>query len=281
VATKPNPELNTASFNLNNLKEQPFRYLVVIDLEATCDFCPEPIVDASVNSEIIEFPWVVLDTQTLEVVHEERYFVRPDFLEGVTPYCSALTGIARDTVAHSMGLPDVLGKFQDYLEGRFADLHLGHDCRSFRILTDGMWDVHIQLAIEAQRKGITLPWWFKEYFDLKVEFDRYFPYFITNKHGQPLHLMLKALGLPFVGRHHSGLDDCKTIIQIVQTLLKLGHVFDNPTKIEKTFDPYEESWNKFSNVPTGDAWQCAGCLLWNKAFAKHYCAFCKADKSAK
>jgi hypothetical protein len=55
-----------------------------------------------------------------------------------------------------MGLPDVLGKFQDYLEGRFADLHLGHDCRSFRILTDGMWDVHIQLAIEAQRKGITL-----------------------------------------------------------------------------------------------------------------------------
>jgi hypothetical protein len=116
------------------VKEQPFRYLVVIDLEATCDFCPEPIVDASVNSEIIEFPWVrhptmamrvclsvgslplilccvcgvcgvcvsccvrrsarqvVLDTQTLEVVHEERYFVRPDFLEGVTPYCSALTG---------------------------------------------------------------------------------------------------------------------------------------------------------------------------------------------
>ncbi len=55
-----------------------------------------------------------------------------------------------------MGLADVLGKFQDYLEGRFADLHLGHECRSFRILTDGMWDVHIQLAIEAQRKGITL-----------------------------------------------------------------------------------------------------------------------------
>ena len=152
-----------------------------------------------------------------------------------------------------------------------------------------------------------LAWWFKEYFDLKVEFDRYFPYFITNKHGQPLHLMLRgkgspacnpppprisllwvvlivhvfvstwhdvhgipALGLPFVGRHHSGLDDCKTIVQIVQYLLKLGtslplplspevavsltplgwmdgwagHVFADPTKIEKDFDPFEESWNK-------------------------------------
>jgi inhibitor of KinA sporulation pathway (predicted exonuclease) len=278
VATKPNPVFNTSTFNLNKLKEQPFRYLIIMDLEATCDFCLRPIVDASVNSEIIEFPWVVLDTRTLEIVHEERYFVRPDFLEGVTPYCSALTGISRDMVAQSMRLQDVLSKFHDYVEDRFADVHLGHECKSFRILTDGMWDVHIQLAIEAQRKDIALPWWFKEYFDLKVEFDRYFPYFITNKHGQPLHLMLKALGLPFVGRHHSGLDDCKTIVQIVQYLLKLGHVFDQPTKIEKPFDPLEESWNKFSNVPTGDAWQCPGCALWNKAFAKHYCAFCKAPK---
>jgi len=92
-------------------RKQPFRYLVVVDLEATCDYCPEPLVDASVNSEIIEFPWVcpptasssqishlgatpqvVLDTNTLEVIHEERYFVRPDYLLGVTPYCSALTG---------------------------------------------------------------------------------------------------------------------------------------------------------------------------------------------
>lgn len=33
-----------------------------------------------------------MDTQTLEVIHEERYFVKPVFLDGVTRYCSALTG---------------------------------------------------------------------------------------------------------------------------------------------------------------------------------------------
>ena len=47
-------------------------------------------------------------------------------------------------------------QFQDYVEQRFADVHLGHACKSFRILTDGMWDVHIQLSIEARRKGLTL-----------------------------------------------------------------------------------------------------------------------------
>lgn len=83
-ATKCNPVLNTARFSLDRCTalmlgtsamdlqlmmwriplhwitdtKQPFRYLVIMDLEATCDFCPEPIVDASVNSEIIEFPWV-------------------------------------------------------------------------------------------------------------------------------------------------------------------------------------------------------------------------------
>jgi len=42
------------------------------------------------------------------------------------------------------------------VEQRFPDVSLGQQCKSFRILTDGMWDINIQLVIEAQRKGITL-----------------------------------------------------------------------------------------------------------------------------
>jgi len=242
MATKPCPLLNTAALDMNAKRKQPFRYLVVVDLEATCDYCPEPLVDASVNSEIIEFPWVVLDTNTLEVIHEERYFVRPDYLLGVTPYCSALTGISQEMVAQSMKLSDVLDKFQDFVEQRFPDVSLGQQCKSFRILTDGMWDINIQLVIEAQRKGITLSWWLKEYFDLKVEFERFFPYFITKKQGQSLGHILQAFGLPFVGHHHSGLDDCKTIVQAVRCLINLGHVFDKPIE-NKNFDPLSQEWN--------------------------------------
>jgi len=55
-----------------------------MDFEATCDFELQPIVDMRKNSEIIEFPWVVLDMETLKIVHEERYYVQPDFMEGLT-----------------------------------------------------------------------------------------------------------------------------------------------------------------------------------------------------
>ena len=33
--------------------------------------------------------------------------------------------------------------------------------------------------------------------------------------------MLKALRLPLVGRHHSGIDDCRNIAAIVHALLAL------------------------------------------------------------
>ncbi len=71
-------------FQIYTVKKQPFRYLVVMDFEATCDFELQPIVDMRKNSEIIEFPWVVLDMETLKIVHEERYYVQPDFMEGLT-----------------------------------------------------------------------------------------------------------------------------------------------------------------------------------------------------
>jgi len=91
----------------------------------------------------------------------------------------------------------------------------------------------------------------------------------------PLHVFLSdgrwaaraAFGLPFVGHHHSGLDDCKTIVQAVRCLINLGrllpttlipppmadtrcphahtvpgHVFDKPIE-NKNFDPLSQEWN--------------------------------------
>jgi hypothetical protein len=53
-----------------------------MDLEATCDFCLRPIVDASVNSEIIEFPWVIpYSAHTHE--HAQDLTKRPYMLCGI------------------------------------------------------------------------------------------------------------------------------------------------------------------------------------------------------
>ncbi|KAJ8309622.1 hypothetical protein KUTeg_012829 [Tegillarca granosa] len=37
--------------------------------------------------------------------------------------------------------------------------------------------------------------------------------------------MLRYLNLPHIGRHHSGIDDCTNIANIVKELIKRGHIF--------------------------------------------------------
>ena len=114
---------------------------------------------------------------------------------------------------------------------------------------------------------------------------------------------VSALGLEFVGRHHSGLDDCKSIVQVVKKLVKsgnasysllhsrlhptltlpllpLGHVFAQPTAIEESYDPTgDDSWNSFDNKVSEGCWLCTAndCQIWNRPFAKK-CIACYAIK---
>lgn len=58
LATKSNPLLQYSEMTDDQKKgSSKFRYLIIVDLEATCDFGPKPLID-NINAEIIEFPWV-------------------------------------------------------------------------------------------------------------------------------------------------------------------------------------------------------------------------------
>merc|ERR1719487_110582 len=67
--------------------------IICIDFEATCDDVREgsPSRVARDAMEIIEFPFVVL-------------YVRPDHLDGVTEFCTELTGITREQAARGCAL---------------------------------------------------------------------------------------------------------------------------------------------------------------------------------
>jgi len=62
------PELNLSRefFPLHPTKCQ-YRYLIAVDLEATCDYSPNPKVTAQ-TAEIIEFPWIMIDTYSLRII---------------------------------------------------------------------------------------------------------------------------------------------------------------------------------------------------------------------
>jgi inhibitor of KinA sporulation pathway (predicted exonuclease) len=164
------------------------RFLIIIDFEATCDFAPEPLVSVE-NSEIIEFPWVVLDTYSLDIVYERRFYIKPSFMDGITNYCQNLTGITKDDCSAGLSLADAINEFDQFLRENIFP----YGESNFRIVTDSVWDLQVQLRLEAQRKGISLAWWYQEYFDLRQEFRHFYAWFPFVKRGPPLHIMLNGL----------------------------------------------------------------------------------------
>eukprot|EP00899_Mesostigma_viride_P004344 jgi/Mesvir1/13910/Mv16033-RA.2 len=72
---------------------QKFDFFVIVDFEATCDaskaFAPQ---------EIIEFPAVLLDARSLEVVSHFQRYVRPTEHRVLTAFCRQLTGITQEQV---------------------------------------------------------------------------------------------------------------------------------------------------------------------------------------
>jgi inhibitor of KinA sporulation pathway (predicted exonuclease) len=90
-------------------------------------------------------------------------------------------------------------------------------------VTDGPWDLKKALRGECARKGIPLAAHYSNYFDIRVEFLKRYPASREFFHPRPfLKGMLEYSGLNLHGRHHSGLDDCYSILQIVKKLLADG-----------------------------------------------------------
>jgi len=252
------------------------RFLIIMDFEATCDFGPQPRITPE-TSEIIEFPWVVLDTTTMEIVHEEQIYVQPQDMQGITEYCQKLTGISPAQCQQGVSLAQAMESFTHFMESKI--LPFGEN--SFQIVTDGVWDLEAQLAHETRRKSIPLPTWFTRYFDLRQEFRQFYSWFPFPAHAPSLQLMLNAYSLRVIGRQHSGLDDCKTIAQIVKVLLQLHpNTFNHPKEIPKDHDP-TSSMVKYafsSRCPPG-SWQCSreSCAVWNQPYV-HSCKFCEQSR---
>jgi len=121
--------------------------------------------------------------------------------------------------------------------------------------------------MNLKKKNIELNWWFKEYFDLKKEFIKFYPWFKSYK--PILKTMLQAFKLGFVGKHHSGIDDCRSIAQIVKTLLLLGHSFEQPIVIEDDYDyTLDPNFIDFGSQTVPDSWQCKNCEIWNRPWTK-------------
>ncbi|CAL1147066.1 unnamed protein product [Cladocopium goreaui] len=76
-------------------EEVKFDYYAVLDFECTCD---KGTTERKFRHEIIEFPVVFLNSETLEVDLEFHRYVRPTEKPQLTEFCIELTGIQQSWV---------------------------------------------------------------------------------------------------------------------------------------------------------------------------------------
>ncbi|CAL1695448.1 unnamed protein product [Somion occarium] len=189
----------------------PLKHLLVLDFEATCG-------DSVSCNEIIEFPTLVYDLKEDKVQATFHEYVRPVIHPTLTAFCTDLTGITQDTVDKADTFPDVWDRFREFLKGQ--GVH--DDPDSYIFVTCGNWDLKTmlpnQLQISESPVGLddsgNLIAPYNRWINIKSAFRRQYKY----RFNAGMDIMLKKLKMELEGRHHSGIDDCRNILRIIQRM---------------------------------------------------------------
>ncbi len=185
-------------------------YLCVLDFEATC----EKDVEMK-NREIIEFPSIlyVVEDGKITLVDNFQKYVKPTINPKLSEFCTKLTGIIQSQVDNAETLPIIYKKHFGWLEPKIR----GNTCY---FVTCGNWDLGIQLPAECKMKNIKMNNMYNKFLNIKDMF-----YSTYKVKGISLSDMLEKLGLSFIGRQHSGFDDCVNTGTLLCKIINDGYKF--------------------------------------------------------
>lgn len=186
-----------------------FKYLAVIDFEATCS--KDNKINKS-NQEIIEMGCVILDYEKLEVIKELQYFIKPILEPILTKFCKELTSIKQEDVDNAKYYHEVIKKMVvDILKLKI----LKYNQDGVLFCSWGDFDRKL-LKRNCRFESVQYP--FSNYhLNIKYAFSK-----TLNKKNKQCG-MKKAMniaGLPLDGSHHRALDDAKNITKILCKMIK-------------------------------------------------------------
>jgi len=214
------------------MSSQPFKYYLVLDFEATCDDQPK-----FGPPEIIEFPTVLYNSETNKVEDEFQFFVKPVLNPTLTKFCTELTGIQQDQVENGTSLPEVLKKYDSWLSER------GILNESFAFVTCGDWDLKTMLPNQCDNLKLSSNDYFKKWVNIKKVFCNFY----RTKRLKGMAEMLEFLKLDLLGKHHSGIDDCRNICRILQKMVQDGCTINLTTKNTTVNTPQPSKGNMNSD----------------------------------
>jgi inhibitor of KinA sporulation pathway (predicted exonuclease) len=218
-----------------NANDIPYKFICVLDFEATCEqngnnqnFKP--------RNEIIEFPSVLLkwdlEKKIYEKVSEIQMFCKPLYNIELTDFCKTLTGITQEQVNSGIDFTEALDLHHKWLmdnTGMYED-----PANSVVITTMGFWDLCTMLPAECRRWSVLPSPIYRQVINVKTAFET-----VYNEKKQGMDQMLKTCGIKLEGRHHSGIDDSRNIAKLVQHFTNRGFVW-SPRKLTRmTVKDYE------------------------------------------
>ncbi|MCO5564101.1 hypothetical protein L7F22_017757 [Adiantum nelumboides] len=253
------PDLKVSPLQLKNLQPQPFEFYLVLDLEGMV--------------EILEFPVVMIDAKTLEVVDRFHRFVRPVKMPEarIDQYIEGKYGRwGLDRVWHDTAIPftKVLKQFEQWLQSHdLWNARQGGKLKRAAFVTCGNWDVKTKIPQQCATSSTYLPAYFLEWVNLK---DIYLNFYMRRAGG--MLAMLKGLQMPIAGTHHVGLDDAHNIARVLQRIMIDGGVvkvtakknMENPLDVK--FRDFQESGSaSFTHTSTNNRHEpcnpCCVCIV--------------------
>ncbi|KAI8086517.1 double-strand siRNA ribonuclease Eri1 [Halteromyces radiatus] len=197
-----------------DLKKQPCDYYLFFDVEATCE------ADGGFDypNEIIEFPVVLVDGQSFEIVDEFRSYVKPSVNPTLSKFCINLTGITQETIDSSPDFIQVLDDFQQFM----AKYSLFQD-KSASFVTDGPFDIRDFITKQCHHSQLKKR---PEYFCQPwINIRKLYQDFYKQKKAKNIPRMLADLNMDFEGHQHSGLDDARNLVYIARKMKLDGCLF--------------------------------------------------------
>lgn len=199
---------------MDPLDQQLFDYIIVVDVEATCEMNHQHY-----PHEVIELPGILIDVRIGRVDRARSFhtYIKPWRNEKLTAFCTELTGITQEKVDTAPTITEAVRLFEKWYTETIP--------KGAKVVfaADGPWDfknfIHEHHVL---RDHVSFPSIFYEYVDIRTTFARHF------NHGTPIKLdaMLRRMNLKFEGRPHCGFDDAYNIARLAVAMMRAGCVFD-------------------------------------------------------
>lgn len=207
--------------------------IVIFDIEASCE---DRNINPRYNMETIEIGAVKVYEGN--IVDTFETFIRPEYVNQLTPFCTELTGITFDDLEDAPNFASAILEFYNFIYG--CEIY---SCGDFdrKFLIRELEEKGCSYEHELARNAIN-----SSHTDLKKHYN-----LILGKKKKGLVGMANELGIKLLGTHHRALSDAKNLANIYLEIerireLKLKEEFNEKVMSKLLISLYEHHKQKIT-----------------------------------